>query len=147
MKVIIAILIIAAFLQSTILPIDLVLLVLIPRAYIKPDRTNLYLAFIFGLFISHLDLTKFGLQSLIYLIIIQATQVLSRLRLAGNPLLIIPVTLVFLLLDQVVNILLTHQMWDFPGILFASFLSLPILYMLKIWEERFIAQKEIKLKM
>lgn len=147
MKGMIVILIIAAFLQSTILPIDLVLLILICRAYTKPDRSNLYLAFVFGLFISHLNLTRLGLQSLIYLIIVQATQVLSGSRLAGNPLLIVPITFVFLSLDQVANTLLTHQILDFPRIIIASFLSLPILYIVRLWEERFIVRKEIKLRM
>src|SRR3989338_7884502 len=103
MKTLIIILILAAFLQTTILPIDLVLLILICRAYVVSEKANLYLAFSFGLLTSHLNLVNLGFQSLIYLIIVQATQILSKIRLAGNPLLIVPISLVFLFFNQFAN--------------------------------------------
>lgn len=146
MKTLIIILIIAAFLQTTILPIDLVLLILICRAYIKSEKSNLYLTFAFGLLTAHLNLTSLGLQSLLYLTIIGATQILSKSRLAGNPLLIVPVSLIFLFFHQITLSYISHQALDPSKVLFASFLSLPILYLLRIWEERFIVRKEIKLK-
>lgn len=146
MKTLIIILILAAFLQTTILPIDLVLIILICRSYIKSDKTNLYLAFAFGILASLLSLNTLGFQSLVYLVIVAATHLLSKWRLAGNPLLIIPVTFIFLSLNQAINLFLNSQSFDFTQIIFASFLSLPALYLLRLWEERFIVQKEIKLK-
>ncbi|MBI2329923.1 hypothetical protein HYU94_00855 [Candidatus Daviesbacteria bacterium] len=139
MKTLIIVLIIAAFLQTTILPIDLVLLILICRAYVVSEKNNLYLSFIFGFLISHLNLINLGSQSLIYLVIVQAAQILSKIRLAGNPLLIVPISLVFLSLVNLGTL-------DFPKIILTSLLSLPILYSLRLWEERFIVRKEIKLK-
>lgn len=147
MKTLIIILILASFLQTTVIPIDLVLLILICRAYIKTDKSNLYLSFVFGLLVSHLNLTSLGLQSIIYLASVQATQVLSRLSLAGNSLLIIPVSLVFFSLNQITGFLIGHQTMELSKVIFASFLSLPILYLIKFWEERFIVRKEIKLKL
>lgn len=146
MKTLIIILIIASFLQTTILPIDLVLIILICRAYIKAERQNLYLGFIFGLLTAHLSLTGLGLTSLIYLISIQATQALSRIRLAGNPLLMVPICLILLSFSQAVNSLISQQTLELTNAVFASFLSLPILFLLRLWEERFIVRKEIKLK-
>ncbi len=146
MKTLIVILIIASFLQSTIIPINLGLMILICRAYIVSDKANLYLAFVFGLFISHLNLSRLGIESLIFLVIVSATGLLSRLRLADNPLLIIPVTFVFLFADQLVGSYLAYQVFDFSKIIIASFLSLPALYLIRAWEERFIVQKDIKLK-
>lgn len=146
MKTLIIILIIASFLQTTIIPIDLVLLILICRAYVRTDKDNLYLGFAFGLLTSHLGLTGLGFQSLIYLVSIQTTQILSKSGLAGNPLLIIPVSLVFLSLNQTVNFLVNQQMLEFSNIIIASFLSLPAVYLIRVWEERFIVRKEIKLR-
>lgn len=146
MKTLIIILIIAAFLQTTIVPIDLGLLILICRTYVRSGKSNLYLAFGFGLLISHLNLTSFGFQSLIYLIIVEATESLSKLRLARNPLLIVPISLVFLSLNQIVNSAVNHQTLEFLKIIFAALLSLPILFAVRLWEERFTVQKGIKLK-
>lgn len=146
MKTLIIILIIVAFLQTTIVPIDLGLLILICRTYVRSGKSNLYLAFGFGLLVSHLNLISFGFQSLIYLIIVEATESLSKLRLARNPLLIVPISLVFLSLNQVVNSAINHQTLEFLKIIFAALLSLPILFLSRLWEERFTVQKEIKLK-
>lgn len=146
MKTLTIILIIASFLQTTILPIDLVLLILVCRAYIRPERVNLYLGFAFGLLNSHLNLTGLGIQSLVYLFSVQATDSVSKLRLAGNPLLVIPVALVFLSLNQLINSLISRSALDFSRVFLASILSLPVLYLVRLWEERFIVRKEIKLK-
>ncbi|MCL4366307.1 hypothetical protein M1437_03710 [Patescibacteria group bacterium] len=146
MKTLIIILIIASFIQTTILPINLVLIVLICRAYIKSETNNLYLAFAFGLVTSHLNLTILGLQSLIYLVAVWVTHLLSKLRLAGNPLLIMPICLVFLSLNQIINVGINYIVLDFPKLIFQAVLSLPILYLVRLWEERFIVRKEIKLK-
>lgn len=147
MKILIIVLIIAAFLQTTILPIDLVLLILICRSYIKADRANLYLAFFFGILVSHLNLVNIGFQSLIYLGIVEVTEILSKIRLAGNPLLVVPLTFFFLVVNQLANSLLSHNTFELSKIIFACLLSLPILFLVRLWEERFIVRKEIKLKM
>ena len=146
MKTLIIILILASFLQTTILPVDLVLLVLICRAYIKPGRENLYLGFAFGLLISHLNLTTLGFQSAVFLIIIQIVESLSKSRLAGHPLLIIPISLILLSLNQVSNAIINQNTFDLSKVIFVSFLSLPTLFLVRLWEERFIIHKEIKLR-
>ncbi|MBI2086373.1 hypothetical protein HYT74_03465 [Candidatus Daviesbacteria bacterium] len=146
MKTLIIILILAAFLQTTILPIDLVLLILICRAYVISEKENLYLAFAFGLFTSHLNLISLGLYSLVYLIVVQIVQILSKSNLAGNPLLIMPISLGLITLSKVAESTMTHAAFDFSGVIIATILSLPILYLVRLWEERFVVQKQIKLK-
>ena len=146
MKTLIIILIIAIFLQTTILPIDLVLLILICRAYVKSEKANLYLGFVFGLLVSHLNLTPLGLQSIAYMVAVAATESLSKLRLAGNPLLIIPISFIFLFINQIINSSLNYNLLDLSKLIFASISSLPMLYLIRFWEERFIVRKEIKLK-
>lgn len=145
MKTLIAVLIIAAFLQTTILAMDLVLLILICRSYIKSGRENLYLASGYGLLVGHLSLTPLGLTSLIYLASVEITQILSKIRLAGNPLFILPISLIFLLLNQIASSP-GHISIEFSTLILASFLSLPILFLVRLWEERFVIRKEIKLK-
>lgn len=139
MKTLIVILIIASFLETTVLPVNLVLIILICRAYLKTDRVNLYLAFGFGLLIAHLNLSNLGAGALIYLLIVAIVQALSKLRLATNPLLIVPISFIILSFSQLTD-------WNLLRIPISSFLALPTFYLLRFWEERFIVQKEIKLK-
>ncbi|MBI2599507.1 hypothetical protein HYW43_01135 [Candidatus Daviesbacteria bacterium] len=147
MKTLIIVLIIASLLQSTILPIDLVLIILICRSFIKLDQANLFLAFSFGLLDSHLNLIPLGLNSLIYLFIIQITQTLSKSRLAGNSLLICPLSLILLSAYQLISSLFLQQTPQlFPKVLWEGLAALPIFYIVRLWEERFIVYKDIKLK-
>lgn len=147
MKTLVIILIIASFLQTTVLPIDLVLMILICRSYIKISSSNLYLAFIFGVLISHLNLVTLGLDSLIFIVCVQITQGLSKTRLAGNFLLIIPITFVLLSLSGILtSVFLNQSLEIFPKVLLESLIALPLLYALKMWEERFKVSGDIKLK-
>jgi len=147
MKTISIILIIAAFLQTTILPLDLVLIILITRSYIRVEKNNLYLAFLIGFLISHLNLTPWGIQSMLYLTFVQITQMLSKSRLAANVLMIIPLSFVFLLTSEVITAQILHQSLKvFPKVLVESILALPALLLIRLWEERFIAKGDIKLK-
>lgn len=147
MKTLIAVLIILSFIQSATANLDLVLVVLIARCYMGADKNNLYLAFWFGLLIGYLNLTPLGFQSLIYLLIVGFTESLSKSRLAGNSILIIPLSLILVSLNQVaVSLILNQSIHVFPKSIYDAILSLPALYLLKLWEERFIIKKTIKLK-
>ncbi len=147
MKTLIVLLITISFLQSTILPLNLVLVILIARALVRPDRNNLSLAFGFGLFISLLSLQPLGYKSLIFLILIQLTQILSKSRLSASQFLIIPLTAMLSSIDLISTVLLTHQSIQLiPQVLIESLVSLPIFFLIRVWEERFIVRKEIKLR-
>lgn len=147
MKTLVIILTVASFLQSTFLPLNLVLIILIARALIRPQKTNLYLAFGGGLLISHLNLEPLGLQSLIYLILIQLTQVLTKSKVFANPLVIVPLTFILLSLNLLATSIITHQaLYFLPNIFWESLIALPVFYLIRLWEERFIVSREIKLK-
>lgn len=147
MKTLIVVLIIISFIQSAILPLDLVLIVLICRSYIRTDKANLYLAFSFGLLNGHLNLTSMGLQSLLYLILVSVTESLSKSRLAGNSFLIIPLSLVLVSINQaVLSIFTGGSIQLYPKTLWEAALSLPIFYLVRLWEERFIVRRGIKLR-
>lgn len=138
MRTISFILILASFLQTTIIPIHLVLMILICRSVIDPSRENLLLAFGFGLLNAHLTLGNLGFQSLLYLILIQVAQIFSRWRFSTHWLLIYPLTVILLLI---------YTFQFSPQIFIESVFSFPIFFMVKLWEERFITKKDIKLKL
>lgn len=147
MKALIIVLIIGTFLQATILPINLVLIILVCRAFIRSGKSNLYFAFIFGLFLSLLTLTPMGLQSLIFLLLVQITESISKSRLSENPLSLIPICLLAILVNQITISLFTHQALILVPKIYEAFLALPIFYLVRFWEERFIVRKEIKLRL
>lgn len=147
MKSLVLVLVILSFIQSSIVSLDLVLIALICRSYIKNDSKNFYLAFGFGLLNSYLTLTPLGLQSIIYLILIAITLGLSKSRLAGNALLIIPLTFILVSINHIAIATVTSQSFQLsPKNLIESILALPILFVVRMWEERFIVRGDIKLR-
>ncbi len=147
MKTLIIILVILSFLQSTIIPMDLVLMVLVLRSYVVCDRSNLILAFIFGLLAAHLTFTPLGFASLLYLVLTLAAQVLNRSPLSHNPLVVFPAMLVFLSLNELIISLSLHQSINiWPKVAIEAFISLPIYLLVRVWEERFVVKPELRLK-
>ena len=147
MKTLIFILIVISFLQSTILPFNLCLIILICRSHIRSDKYNLYLAFGFGLLISHLTLTPLGVYSLVFLILTQSANLLSKTRFTVSSLFVIPVVFLSLLLNNLITSLIINQPIIIGlQIFIESGLSLPVFYLVRLWEERYIVRKEIKLR-
>lgn len=147
MKTLIVILIILSFLQAIVLSVNLVLIILISRSHIKNDKYNFYLVFGFGLLISHLSLTPLGLYSLVFLLLSLFTNMLSKTNLTVNSLSIMPIVFLSLLVNDLITGWIVRGPFTFnPQIFFEAFLSLPVFYLVRFWEERYIVRKEIKLR-
>lgn len=147
MKTLITILIIAAFLQTTIMPINLVLIILILRSFLKMDASNLYLAFFIGLLMSVLDFKPLGFYSLIYLAATTGTQLVTRLRFSNHLVIIFPTVIFFLVAEKLVlSLTIGESLQLMPQILVEAVLVLPTYILLRFWEERFIVRRDIKLR-
>lgn len=147
MRTLIVVLIILAFLESAILNIDLVLMVLILRAFVKEEKGNLYLALGFGLFLAHLKFQNLGLVPFIYLVLVQLSHILSKSRLSNNHWVVLPITLVMLVIQDIIFSVINHfsiQIW--PKTLIEAILVIPVYLIIRFWEERFVIKPEIKLK-
>lgn len=146
MVLLIVSLVILSFIQSTILPLELVLEIILLRAFLKLDRANLYLAFGFGLIIAFLGHFTLGLQSMIYLLLVVFVHFLSKTPLSKNIFTCISTVIVLLTFNDLVSVLFLHTQIGWIKILFELLFAFPIYFILKIWEERFIVRPDIKLK-
>lgn len=147
MRLTIFILTLAAFLQTTIVPINLVLILLICRSFLSTKKSNLFLAFIFGLLVDYLTLNTLGFQSIIFLVLIQITQIISKTRFSMHSLLIVPFAFILLFVNALMLSFANNQSVQIlPKILIESMLSLPIFYLIRFWSGRFVVQRDIKLK-
>ncbi len=147
MKTLIAILILLSFLQASLIPFDLVLILLILRAYEVPGKENFYLAFGFGLLVSLLTNSPMGVNSLIFLGLVQVTYLYKKTPIATNILFGLPLIAVVLSINDMLASLLWHssiQLW--PKILQETLIAVPLFFILKIWEERFVVKEGMRLK-
>lgn len=146
MRTLIVILTLAAFLQTTIIPINLVLMVVVLRSFLVLEKENLLLAFAFGLLLDHLNASSLGVSSMVLLLSSVFARAISRLP-SSNILVVIPLIIITSLLDGVVTSLVNHSSLSLlPAVLPPAILAIPVYIVLRFWEERFIVSPQLKLK-
>ncbi len=147
MKALILILLISAFLQTTILSVELILMIILIRAIIKPGSENLYLGFGLGLLLAHLLLLPWGSLSLLYLLLIMTISLISKRWHLEHPLILILLVLSGLLVsDLAVSLIIKSWNLSLTKVLAEAILILPIYTMVRFLEEKFVVKPEIKLK-
>lgn len=139
-------LVLLSFLEATWLKFSLVILVLIIRSFISPQRSNYYLAFGFGLLLGVLTNQTLGILSLLFLILVKIIHIIRTSQFASYWLFILPLTLGLLLLFYLFEVVVFKSNISFTNILIQMVLVLPIYIIIRFWEDRFVPKKEIRLK-
>lgn len=137
MKTLIFVFILILFLQTTVLQVNLFLSVLILRSFLRPEKQNLLLAFSLGLLLSFLNNSPLGLYSLLFLSLSEAAQIIAKSRLGEHILIAIGLVVV----SQVI-----FNLFKPTNIIIEILFAIPLYFLVKFWEERFIIKSEIKLK-
>lgn len=137
MKTLIFVFILILFLQTTVLQVNLFLSVLILRSFLRPEKQNLLLAFSLGLLLSFLNNSPLGLYSLLFLSLSEAAQIIAKSRLGEHILIAIGLVIV----SQVIC-----NLFKPTNIIIEILFAIPLYFLVKFWEERFIIKSEIKLK-
>lgn len=147
MKALILILLISAFLQTTILSVELTLIIILIRTIIKPGSENFYLSFGLGILLAHLLLLPLGSLSLLYLLLVVAVSLISKRWHLEYPLILILLVLLGLLVnDLVISLIIKSWNLSLTKLLVEAVLVLPIYIVAKFLEEKFVIKSEIKLK-
>lgn len=144
--IIFLILLLISFLQVTIIPLELILLILISRSFIVEEKFNFWLAFLIGLVLSLLTGYPLGFLSLLYLFVVKLTSLIKKLTFTNNWFSILPITLFFLIMEQGIKKINYGINWNLQTLIIETILILPVYLIVRFWEERFIPQKEIRLK-
>jgi hypothetical protein len=147
MLALIIFLILISFVEASIWSINLLLMIILLRAYIRVGVENLYLAFGFGLLLSFLEHTPMGLYSLLFIALVTLIHMISKAPLSKNLFTVVPSILITLVIGDYVLSIIRHVSWQmWPQVLYEAILILPIYIVLKLWEERFVVKKGVKLK-
>lgn len=147
MKGLIIILVFASLIQSSLLPINLVLMILIIRSFTVDAKSNFYLAFIFGLVISLLQGQIMGLISLINLFSVSLVTVLKRSQIVQNLITLMLAGVAVLTIDNIIQSLIAQASLDFKLAIYHTIILIPMYLLVRFLEERFVVQKEIKLRL
>lgn len=148
MKTYFFLLILAAFLQASFLPLNLVLMLLICRSLVLPGKKeNLILAFAAGILLSLLQSQNIGFWALVFLLVVRGVALTKKLPVSKNLLTVLSVSIITITLVTLTQQLFFKQSFDPKLVLFESVLILPLYLIMLFWEERFEVRPEIKLKL
>ncbi len=146
----IIILLAAGILQATIIPLNLVLIILLARSFAVRSATNFYLGFAFGLWISFLSGLPLGVLSLLYLLLVFLVQLTDDIHLFAHWSGIIPVSFVLLMVSQIMTGMLGGASFASSFNLWLAIseavLVLPAYILVRFWEERFMPRAQMRLK-
>lgn len=146
MKLFILLLIIAIFLQTSFVPINLVLILIISRAFVIEELANYYLAFFGGILLGILSVNNIGFWPLVLLIIVKILHLSKKLPLSKNIFTVAIMAFVLLSAVDFLQSFLFHQDFEIKKVFIENIIAIPVYYLMKIWEERFIVKSEVKLK-
>jgi len=146
MKFYILLLIIGGFLQTSFLPLNLILILIIGRALVTDDLANYYLAFFGGIFLSILAVTNLGFWPLALLTVVKLAYLSKKLPLSKNGLTAFAIGLILIFGIDFGEAKILQRSFQLNRAIIEAVLLVPIYYFLKFWEQRFIVKPEVKLK-
>jgi hypothetical protein len=146
MRLLIITLLIISFIQSSITTVDIVVVLLVAKAFRNPELTDYWLAFGFGMLISFLAGQILGLMSIYYLIVVFLSHIVARSRLSNNWLIIIPVAFGFFLVKEYADYLVSADSLSWRNVIVQLLLVIPTYIGLLFLDERVIGRSESRLK-
>ena len=146
MKLFIFLLLIAAFLQTSFISLNLCLIILICRSYAIHQKENYYLALFSGIFLGILSSANLGFWPLIMIGTVFIIHAIRLLPITGRVLTIVPVALLVLFSASGLEKLLLNTTFVWWQPILSAIIALPIFIVVREWEERLITKPGIKLK-
>lgn len=148
MNVLIGVIILSAFLQTSFIGIDILLLILVCRSFILESRANYFLAFVTGMLISLLAVQNLGFWALIYLLVVKIGHVFGKLPFNRGLLTLVPAVVISVLFSTVLQWLVLGITINWTKPIIEIFVAIPIYFLLDFWEDRFMAHTtNVKLKL
>ncbi len=135
MRLFIVGLLVISFFQTALLPIDIVVLVLLSRAFVVSDDSNLWLAFGFGLLVSLLMNLPIGSYSIWYLLASTAVVFFKRSNLTSYWLAVVPLLVLLAAGEQGWLWFFFGQSFYWSRLIWEGVLILPIYFAVSYWEE------------
>ena len=146
MKTFLLLLILFSFLQSAFLPVNLVLVILIARNLVLDSSDNLLIAFFAGLALSFLSQTNIGYWPLVLILVVKLSQALKKIPVSFNGLMVFLSGALLILIVSLFNQFFISQNLQISKLILESILVVPTFYLVRLWEERFVVKRGIKLK-
>jgi hypothetical protein len=146
MKLFLFILFITALVQTSFIPLNLCLILLIARSYAVHNSNNYYLALLSGILLGVLTSFNIGFYAILFVLAVFLIHLIRLLPITGKFYTVWPVTFVVLSLAMVAENFVYHSEFNWWHPVIGAFIAVPVFIFVREWEERFVAKPGIKLK-
>ncbi len=146
MRIFIFGLILALLLQTTLLPLNLCLMLIFVRSLITVQKSTLYIGLIFGVLLGVLSNVNMGFYPMIILLSVKLIEIFKESPLYNNIIFFLPILFIIYLITSLLSSLILDLSFSFMQVIFETFISIPFYFLIKFWEERFIVHPQVKLK-
>lgn len=146
MKTLYFLLILAAFLQSSILPLNLCLIILIAQNFASERPQSLLVAFFAGIFLSILTAQNLGFWPLIFIAVVEIIYLVKKLPLLANSYVIFLGSFLILGAVSAIEKLILKSSVSTLSLFISSFLVIVFHFLIKFFAGRYITSSQLKLK-
>lgn len=146
MKLLSLLLILSIFVQTSFLPLNLCLVILICKDFLTEKSTNYFYAFFGGIFLGLMTSVNLGFWPLIFIVLAKIIQQIKLAPVSSKFFIIVPTSFLLILLVAFSEQIFLNQSLNLSKVAVETLLIIPIFFVLKIWEERFILRPDIRLK-
>lgn len=140
------ILVLLSFIQVSLLPFNLVFLVLIASSFAKSNPSSLWLGFGFGLLVAFLSGTPLGLLSLIYVLAIESIGIIKKTPFVSQKLFIVPVAFLLIMFEQIILKFSLGSTLDLRSGLIQTILCTIIYFSIEFFSSGFTPRLGLKLR-
>src|SRR3989344_673246 len=139
------ILLLAALVQSSFLPINLVLVFLVCKVMMTKQEHYLTLSFFSGLFLGFLQLINLGFYAIVFLIVSKIAQIFRSSPLSANVFTVSALAGAIFLAVAAVEKLILGISFHYTKIIYETLSALLTCLFIYLWEDRFVS-KPLKLR-
>lgn len=147
MKIFLLLLTIFAFMQSAVSILNFVLIILVARSLVLDHKENLISAFFGGVMLSFLTQTNLGYWPLVLVFVTKLGHLLRRLPVSFNPVMVFIAGALQIFLAILINKIFFGTGFEIYKHLIEALLVVPVYYLIRLWEERFVPKSELRLKL
>lgn len=146
MRLFIILILLSAFIQTSFLPINLCLILILSRSLVSYKRSNYILGTVSGIILGVLNGQNIGFWALVFLIVSAIIHSTKKLPFSFTYITVIPIAFLASLMVSFLEKTFFGQTINFVKVFIEAFLTLPAYIFIKFWEERFVVRTDIKLK-
>lgn len=136
MKLSFLLLILVSFIQTVLIPLNLVLILLVTQTFFTSSKANYHVALIIGILVGVLSSTNIGFYPILFISCVFLVNLSKHLPFSSGIKIFIPVMFISLILSYGFEIFVLRQTETVQKVALETLISIPVYMVMRLWGER-----------